>query len=81
MFDVYTDVAAFVKWLNGTILKMGGMQACDLALEETHSKGELFKIFTFHTIGMFLIMTLNTQNLPLALALRLHLPWRTLLFS
>ena len=76
MFDVYTDVAAFVKWLNGTILKMGGMQACDLALEETHSKGELFKIFTFHTIGMFLI-----QTLPLALALRLHLPWRTLLFS
>ena len=47
MFDVYTDVAAFMKWVSGTILKMGGMQACDLALEETHSKGELFKIFTF----------------------------------
>ena len=56
MFDVYTDVAAFMKWVNGTILKMGGMQACGLALEETHSKGELFKIFTFHTIGMILII-------------------------
>ena len=81
MFDVYTDVAAFMKWVSGTILKMGGMQACDLALEETHSKGELFKIFTFHTIGMILIMTLNIQTLPLALALRLYLLWTRLLSS
>ena len=81
MFYIYTDVAVFMKWLNGTVMRMGGMLACDLALEETHPKGELFKFFTFHRVGMILIMTLNIQTLQLALALRLHLLWRRLLSS
>ena len=47
MFDIYTDMAALMKWVNGTIMKMGGMLACDLALEKNLSEGESFKIFTF----------------------------------
>ena len=47
MFDIFTDVAVFMKWLNGTVMRMGGMLACDLALEETHPKGELFKFLRF----------------------------------
>ena len=39
MFDVYTEVAAYMGWINETILSMGGMQACGLALEATHDEG------------------------------------------
>ena len=39
VFDIYTYVAAFMKWINGTIMRMGGMLACDLTLEKTHSEG------------------------------------------
>ena len=40
VFDIFTEVAAFMKWINGTIMSMGGMQACDLVLEKTHSNTE-----------------------------------------
>lgn len=36
MFDIFTDVVAFMKWINGTLVNLGGMQACDLVLEKTH---------------------------------------------
>ena len=39
MFDVYTDVASYLHWINETILSMGGMQACGLTLEKTHTAG------------------------------------------
>ena len=39
LFDIYTDVAAYMTWISRTIKKMGGMQACDLFLEETNPKG------------------------------------------
>ena len=35
MFDVYTEVAAYMGWINETIMSIGGMQACDLTLEAT----------------------------------------------
>ena len=37
MFDVYTEVAAYMGWINETIMSIGGMQACDLTLEATHT--------------------------------------------
>ena len=40
MFDVYTDVAAHVKWINDTILSMGGMQSCGYTLEKILSEDE-----------------------------------------
>ena len=39
MFDVYTDVASYMHWINETILSMGGMQACGLTLEKTPTEG------------------------------------------
>ena len=42
VFDVYTEVAAFMGWINQTILSMGGMQACGLTLEATPTEGWLF---------------------------------------
>ena len=36
VFDIFTEVAAFMKWINGTLMGMGGMQACDLNFEKTH---------------------------------------------
>ena len=41
VFDIYTDVAAYVKWINETILSVGGMQACGYTLEKTFLQGEL----------------------------------------
>ena len=38
VFDVYTDVAAHVKWINDTILSMGGMQSCGYTLEKILSE-------------------------------------------
>ena len=35
MLGIYTEVAAFMGWINETILSMGGMQACGLTLEAT----------------------------------------------
>ena len=40
VFDVYTDVAAHVKWINDTILSMGGMQSCGYTLEKILSEDE-----------------------------------------
>ena len=41
-FDIYTDVAAYMTWISGTIKKMGGMLACDLVIEETNPEGDYF---------------------------------------
>ena len=40
VFDVYTDVAAHMKWINNTILSMGGMQSCGYTLEKILSEDE-----------------------------------------
>ena len=39
VFDVYTEVAAFMGWITETVLRMGGMQACGLTLEATPTEG------------------------------------------
>ena len=39
MFDVYTEVASNMHWINETILSMGGMQACGLTLEKNPTAG------------------------------------------
>ena len=39
VFDIYTEVAAFMGWINETILSVGGMQACGFTLEATPTEG------------------------------------------
>ena len=44
------DIAAFMTWIRETIMKMGGMQTCDLVYEETNPEGHYFQdIFTVGT--------------------------------
>ena len=42
LFDIYTDVAAYMTWISRTIKKMGGMLACDLVIEEINPEGDYF---------------------------------------
>ena len=42
VFDIYTDVAAYMTWISRTVKKMGGMLACDLVIEETNPEGDYF---------------------------------------
>ena len=44
VFDIYTDIAAYMTWIGRTIKKMGGMLACDLAIEETNPEGHYFLV-------------------------------------
>ena len=44
MFDIYTDIAAYMTWIGTTIKKMGGMLACDLVIEETNPEGDYFLV-------------------------------------
>ena len=39
MFDIYSEVALFMPWINATIMSMGGMQACDIKLDVEEPKG------------------------------------------
>ena len=48
MYDIYIDVAAYMTWIGTTIKKMGGMLACDLAIEETNPEGHYFLIYICH---------------------------------
>ena len=41
MYDIYVEIAAVMSWLNRTILKMGGMQGCELVFENTSPAGQL----------------------------------------
>ena len=41
--DIYVEIAAYMTWINQTIMKMGGMQACDLVFEETSPEGHIGK--------------------------------------
>ena len=45
VFDIYTDIAAYMTWIGRTIKKMGGMLACDLVIEETNPEGDYFSYF------------------------------------
>ena len=42
VFDISTDIAAYMTWIGTTIKKMGGMLACDLVIEETNPEGDYF---------------------------------------
>ena len=35
VYDIFTEVASFVKWVDATALSMGGLQACEF-LEKYH---------------------------------------------
>ena len=48
MFDIYIDVAAYMTWIGTTIKKMGGMLACDLAIEEINPEGHYFLVYICH---------------------------------
>ena len=41
VYDLYTEVASYMTWINSTIMKMGGMQACGLTFEETSPEGDI----------------------------------------
>ena len=41
MYDIYVEIAAAMSWLDRTVLKMGGMQGCELAFENTSPTGQL----------------------------------------
>ena len=60
MFDIYTDIAAYMTWIGTTIKKMGGMLACDLAIEETNPEGHYFVFCDGISCFFF---SLNEQNL------------------
>ena len=44
VYDLYTEVASYMTWINNTIMKMGGMQACGLVFEETSPEGDILSI-------------------------------------
>ena len=39
-----------MKWINGTLVNLGGMQACDLVLEKTHPIGKLQQVWNQHKV-------------------------------
>ena len=39
VFDIYTEITAYMPWINATIMSMGGMQACDIKLDVAEPKG------------------------------------------
>ena len=39
-----------MKWINGTLVNLGGMQACDLVLEKTHPIGKLQQVWNQHNV-------------------------------
>ena len=43
VYDIYIEMAAHMTWINQTIMKMGGMQACDLVFEETSPGGHFLE--------------------------------------
>ena len=47
MFDIYTEIVPFMPWINETIMRMGGMQACDIKLDVTEPKGLIESIHFF----------------------------------
>ena len=44
VYDLYTEVASYMTWINSTIMKMGGMQACGLVFEETSPEGDILSL-------------------------------------
>ena len=41
------DIAAFLTWIRETIMKMGGMQTCDLVYEETNPEGQFLQMLRY----------------------------------
>ena len=44
VYDLYTEVASYMTWINSTIMKMGGMQACGLTFEEISPEGDILSV-------------------------------------
>ena len=45
VFDIYIEVAAYMTWIGRSVKKMGGMLACDLAIQETNPEGDDFLVY------------------------------------
>ena len=45
MYDIYTEVASFMNWINETILSMGGMQSCGLTMENRPTEGKVDSLY------------------------------------
>ena len=58
MYDIYTEVASFMNWINETILSMGGMLSCGLTLENRPTEG---KVDSLYIVDVVNIITLNFQ--------------------
>ena len=56
MYDIYTEVASFMNWINETILSMGGMQACGLTLENRPTEGTVDSLYVVDVVNMLIII-------------------------
>ena len=56
MFDIYTEVALFMPWINATIMSMGGMQACDIKLDVEEPKGLISSLLGWVPTRMDLVL-------------------------
>ena len=59
VLDVYTEVAAFMGWINQTILSMGGMQACGITLEASHTEGWFLKDYFYNWMVTQVMISLS----------------------
>ena len=66
MYDIYVEIAAVMSWLNRTILKMGGMQGCELVFENTSPAGQLRDQIVEVIITQFNIQDFQLKLLQLA---------------
>ena len=51
MYDIYTEVASFMNWINETILSMGGMQSCGLTLENRPTEGKVDSLYVVDVVN------------------------------
>ena len=51
MYDIYTEVASFMNWINETILSMGGMQSCGLTLENRPTEGKVDSLYVIDVVN------------------------------
>ena len=52
------DIAAFMTWIRETIMKMGGMQTCDLVYEEMNPEGHFLQVLIYvHSRHKYIVCT------------------------
>ena len=50
------EIAAFMTWIRETIMKMGGMQTCDLVYEETNPEGHFLQMLRYVHSSVCLVL-------------------------